>query len=165
MANKTCFKEHQKFSQAWLVILLLISNVIILRSLLKDINLDFTMLTKLHIMIPIGGLILINLLFLFARLRTRIDEAGIGVLFFPFHWREVFYSWAEIEKAEVITYNPIMDYGGWGVRVWFGKKAFNVKGDQGLQLHFKDGRKRLIGTQKPEEIKEKLVELSKTEAF
>jgi hypothetical protein len=57
---------------------------------------------------------------------------------------------------EVITYRPIIDYGGWGVR--FGRKgmAYNVSGNIGLLISRKNGKTILIGTQKPDEMKEKL---------
>ena len=63
---------------------------------------------------------------------------------------------SDIEKMEVITYRPIIDYGGWGVR--FGRKgmAYNVSGNIGLLISRKNGKTILIGTQKPDEMKEKL---------
>ena len=39
-------------------------------------------------------------------------------------------------------------------------KAFNIKGNMGLQLQFKDGKKLLIGTQKEEEIKQFLIDIN-----
>ena len=55
--------------------------------------------------------------------------------------------------CHAITYNPIMDFGGWGYRVsWKGKgTALNVKGNKGIELILKNGKKITIGTQKPEE--------------
>lgn len=48
-----------------------------------------------------------------------------------------------------------MDYGGWGLRLgFFGKgRAYNISGNIGMQIVFKDGKKLLIGTQKSAEIK------------
>jgi hypothetical protein len=60
---------------------------------------------------------------------------------------------------EVVKYNPISDYGGWGVRLSRNGKAFNVKGEFGLKLYFDNRKPLLIGTQKPEELKKILESL------
>jgi hypothetical protein len=88
------------------------------------------------------------------RLITRITTEGIYVRFIPFHFKEQFYSWDSIESAQVRTYDPLSEYGGWGIKYGFNGqgKVYNIAGDQGLQLVFKSGEKLLIGTQKPVEI-------------
>ena len=53
--------------------------------------------------------------------------------------------------------SPIQEYGGWGYRTSFGKKkgsAYNVKGDKGIQIELKTGKKLLIGTQKEDEAQQ-----------
>jgi TATA-box binding protein (TBP) (component of TFIID and TFIIIB) len=53
----------------------------------------------------------------------------------------------------VREYAPLSEYGGWGLRYSVNHgKAYNVSGNQGVQLFFTNGKKLLIGTQKPEEI-------------
>lgn len=87
-------------------------------------------------------------------LRTRIDEKGIVFSFKPFV-RNKNYSWTEIEKAWVRKYKPISEYGGWGFKGGFMRKAgraYNVWGDKGLQLRLKNGKHILIGTQNHEEL-------------
>ena len=105
------------------------------------------------------GFIIVLILFLavflllgFANLATAIDIKGITYRYYPFHLKYHTISWDEIEEYEVIKYNPIRDYGGWGVRFGKGGKAFNVSGDKGLQLYLKTGKNILIGTQKDKEL-------------
>jgi hypothetical protein len=88
------------------------------------------------------------------RLTTRVSSDGIRVRFVPFHFKEQFYPWDSIESAQVRTYSPLREYGGWGIKYGFNGqgKVYNVSGNQGLQLIFKSGEKLLIGTQKPDEI-------------
>ena len=90
------------------------------------------------------------------KLKTSIDEIGIHYQFFPFHFSKKTVRWAELDNCYVRTYSPISEYGGWGYRVSFGKKgkALNVKGNRGIQLEPKTGKKLLIGTQKEEEAKQ-----------
>ena len=107
--------------------------------------------------------LILPLLFLLFRLETRISNEGIHVRFFPFHLTYRFYSWETIRLSYVRSYNAIAEYGGWGIRFGiFGKgKAFNVSGNRGLQLEFMDGRKLLIGTNRPEELDKVLKQLGK----
>lgn len=95
-------------------------------------------------LIPLSIIILFGIM----HLRTRIDEENIEVLFFPF--TKVIINREEIEKAKVRKYKALTEYGGWGIRYGNGK-AYTTSGNQGLQLQLKDGRKILIGTQKPDE--------------
>ena len=98
-------------------------------------------------------------LFVFANLKTSINSKGIYVQFFPFHTRYVLYPWKDITQAKLVVYSPLKDFGGWGIRLgWKGTKAFNVKGKEGIYLELKNGKKRLIGTQKPDEAE---VEIAK----
>ena len=55
-----------------------------------------------------------------------------------------------------------MEYGGWGLRYgFFGKgRALNVSGNTGLQIEFNNGKRLLIGTNKPRELKEVLTKLN-----
>jgi hypothetical protein len=59
-----------------------------------------------------------------------------------------------LESISVRSYNPLREFGGWGYRSWGGKKgnAWNISGNQGLQLQFKSGKELLIGTQQPEAL-------------
>jgi hypothetical protein len=92
------------------------------------------------------------------RLITRITDEGIYVRFIPFHFKEQFFAWDSLESAQVRTYSPLREYGGWGIKYGFNGqgKVNNVSGDQGLQLVFKSGDKLLIGTQMPTEIQSAL---------
>lgn len=112
---------------------------------------------------PIGnpGLIiliaLVLLLFsslLIVRLETRIDQKGICCRFRPFQTKSIAYTWGEIDDVCVESYRPMADYGGWGWRISLSGKgqAFNVSGNKGILLKLKNGKQRLIGTQRPDEV-------------
>lgn len=89
-------------------------------------------------------------------LKTEIDQQGIRVKFEPFHRQPVFIRWEEIEYAYLRTYQPILEYGGWGVRQSFKGQAYNISGNRGLQIILKNGRYILIGTQKDLELEQYL---------
>lgn len=150
------FKEEQRFTQTWLIVLmgfsLVVPLVLIIREFLKE-NSEFTVGGFLGV---VGVLIASIVPIFFFKLITRIDEVGIHYRFFPFHFKTKQITWQEIEKAYVRIYDPIGDYGGWGLKggfLWNKSKgiAINVSGDIGIQLELKTGKKILIGTQKKQE--------------
>ena len=52
-------------------------------------------------------------------------------------------------------YKPLREYGGWGIRCSLKRgKAYNVSGNKGVQLVFKNGKQLLIGSQKAEALEE-----------
>lgn len=157
MENKLEFTEKQRFTQWWLWLLLSAVMIYTTYSFFEDRQYFSTLELALSFLISI----LVIILFLVIRLETKIDEQGVSVRFFPFQITFRYYPWRNIKKAYVRKYSPLTEYGGWGIRQGlFGKgKAYNVKGNQGLQIILNDEKKVLIGTQKFEEMGEFLTEI------
>ena len=156
------FKETQRFNQWWLIILVVAIISILIYSFVEEYkdagdNLNNVQLIS---MIFSGGLLLIVFLLIFSlRLKTKIDENGLSYQFSPIQLKPRIIAWSDLAKCYVRKYSPISEYGGWGIRgvqrkgFWDFRKrgmAYNVKGDMGIQLIFKDEGKLLIGTQNPE---------------
>jgi hypothetical protein len=165
--NKVYFREEQRFNQWWIwLILLLISGVWI-----------WQLVQQVFMGIPFGNnpapdlvVILIGLfpvlgiwLFRVFTLETIIDEAGIHYRFRPFQKKSRHITPAELKSFEVKKYNPIMDYGGWGIRFGTTRKgnAYNVSGNRGALFEFKNGKKFMLGTQNPESMRSALNKLMK----
>lgn len=91
--------------------------------------------------------------FMFLKLETVIGEQGIDVTFhgIPFCKRHI--AWSEIKSISVITYSPLSDYGGLGVRYGMAGNGwcYNVSGTKGIKIFYKDDKSFLIGTQQSEE--------------
>ena len=152
------FKEEQRFTQLWLLVLLGMSLIVSVTIIVKEyIQQNSTMSSTEFVLVLLGILLSLALIFIF-KLTTRIDEYGIHYQFFPLHLSMRKIAWSEINNAYVRTYNPISEYGGWGLKggfLWSKKKgiAINISGDIGIQLELKNGKKILIGTRKKEEVK------------
>lgn len=149
MTEKILFTEKQQFRQWWIWLLHLgLIGFILFKVIVEK---DFGNSSKQTIIIPIAILFISLILFWIMKLETIIFADRIEIKFFPFRIHKT-YKFQDIEKMEVIKYNPIMDYGGWGIRLG----AYNVSGNKGLKIYhinknaFKSSI--LIGTQKPEEL-------------
>ena len=98
-------------------------------------------------------------LLLTLRLETRIDAAGAHYRLFPLQWNWRFRPWAEVAHAYVRAYDPLGEYGGWGLKGRRANRALTISGSQGLQLVLRDGNRLLLGTQRPAEVAEALGQL------
>jgi hypothetical protein len=152
---KLVFEESQRFTQWWLITILVVVLFIIGRSVAhawNTENFDESGLTVL--LFTIIPLIAIVILFVYTSLNSRIDETGIQAVFRPFNFSKNHFNWSDVKSIEVVKYSPLRDYGGWGYRFSGKGKAMNVKGNMGIQLILKSDKQFLIGTQRPEEAKE-----------
>lgn len=163
MVEKMIFTEKQRFKQWWIWLILFVMNGLTvyfgISHYLKKPIVGADPMDGFDLLILTFFILIFNLFFFFMKMETKIDSTGISVRFFPFHWKEKFFPWDAIQMVTVRTYKPISEYGGWGLRGWGDHKAYNVSGDQGVQIKFKNGSKLLIGTSLPDEAKQILNEL------
>jgi hypothetical protein len=58
-----------------------------------------------------------------------------------------------VTRLEVVQYRAISEYGFWGVRFGRdGERVLTARGDRAVRLHFADGSRLLIGSQRPEAL-------------
>ncbi len=63
----------------------------------------------------------------------------------------------EIERTESVTYHPIRDFGGWGVRFGKdGKRAWTSRGNHAVVLCLKDGIRLYVGSDRPHRLEERI---------
>lgn len=150
------FKEVQSFNQVWLWVIGLIPVFIVSTVFITEITNGNAKGTEDYFGMAVAILIT-SLTFLWLRvlrLETQIGENGISLRFRGLVFARRIINWNEVESAEIVQYDPLFDYGGWGVKFSFSKGwCYNVSGDIGLHLKFKSGKELMIGTQKPDELK------------
>lgn len=159
------FTEDQRFRQWWLWLILLSGDAVFLfwvcKQLIFKVQVGDNPMSDTSLLLSAVGIILVSVLLFYTRLNTQIKKDGIYFKFFPFHWSYKYYSWDMVDKCYVRTYSPLGEYGGWGIRYsMFGQgMAYNMSGNKGLQLELNNGKKILIGTNKPIELEEVLSKL------
>ena len=158
MNNEILFTEIQKFRQWWLWALLIGLNGLfffgIYTQLIRGIPFGDNPASDPLLIIVFVVMLILTISFYIYRLETTIRKDGIYIRFLPYMRKYKYYPFAKLLKVYVRKYSAIVEYGGWGFRHGFGGRggAYNVSGNQGLQMQFTDHKKLLIGTRKPEEI-------------
>jgi len=103
----------------------------------------------------IAGPIGVLLLFWMLKLETEVRPDGLYVRFFPFHINFKRFGAEDLSEYYARRYKPVLEYGGWGIRYSLRKgKAYNVSGNKGVQLVFRNGKRLLIGSQRAEELEQ-----------
>ena len=111
-----------------------------------------------------GNLLFLTILTLFVyirlitvRLVTELRPELLSVAMKGF-WRRINVPVADIRAAAAVEYDPISEYGSYGIRSGPRGEAYIAAGNQAVQLELGDGRKLLIGSQQPKELARKIVE-------
>jgi len=163
--DKLQFFERQHFKWWWLWVLLFIVIGIFIWGIIQQtvFNIPFgskpvsslVLLSMLIIPVAIAGLIFS------IEIKTRINAEGVYCSFRPFELKGRMMKWNDIDKVYVREYSAMKEFAGWGLK--YGGRmygwAYTVGGHYGLQLQLKDGKKVLLGTHKPEQVKDLLKQL------
>jgi hypothetical protein len=151
--GKLLFKEEQFFTQRWIWVLLgctfLIPMILLVIELIESSDAD----ELIYPLVIFAGIyVVIIWLFLKMKLLVEITQNEIRFRFPPLSYKWKSINRIEIERFEVRTYKPVWEYGGWGIKGSTRNRAYNVKGNIGLQLYLKDSKKVLFGTQQKQAI-------------
>ncbi len=92
--------------------------------------------------------------FWFAELVTEVRADGLYCRFRPLQRRPRRLAWADIKSYEAVTYRPIREYGGWGIRVVTDGVAYSVSGNRGVRVKQVSGSHVLVGSQDPDKLVE-----------
>ncbi len=146
------FTEQQRFNQWWLYVIISVS----LLAMIIPVALNFdeilnNKVSKIGFSISVLLVLIAVFVIRIITLHTRIDEKGIHYRFTPFHRKQYHIVWKDISNVYVRKYNAISEYGGWGYRgniLRSSGKAYNIRGNQGIQIELANGKKMLLGTQK-----------------
>jgi hypothetical protein len=168
---QTVFLEDQRFTQWYLWVVLVpmfllfgagfVYVVLVQSEMLSQpigLNLDQSFLEfTFGILTALFGAII---LFLgVARLRTEVREDGLHIMFYPVHRSFRNIPADTIVECEAVTYRPIREYGGWGLRGEPRGRAYNVKGDKGVRIKLTNGHGLLIGSQQSAKLADSIQEL------
>jgi hypothetical protein len=158
------FREQQRFRQPWLWIVFACVSLPLVAFLGFGIYQQLVLgqpfgnrpVTNTHLVEIFTAVLLLHTLvialFWYARLDVEVTREVVSVRFRPFHLRPRRIQVKDIADARARQYSALGEYGGWGIRMGIRGFAYNVSGDQGVQLTLANGKRILIGSQKSEEL-------------
>ena len=156
--SEIIFHEQQKFA-SWVYLVVLTSVILSLSIVgfaMKEEYVKGNPPDKgdyISLLIVLAIAIVFMILFMFLKMQTMVSSDSLYVRVFPFQIRYRKFTSQQISEAYYRRYRPIMEYGGWGIRYSLKHgRAYNARGNEGLQLILMDDKKILIGSQKAEEL-------------
>jgi len=153
--NKVRFEERQYFRQRWLWLTVGLVVAAVWWGFIQQIARGTPfggnpgpdwLVWLLWLAVGIG----LPLLFWRAHLRVSLTEQELTIRYVPFTVRHI--PLVEVTGARAREYGAIREYGGWGIRGSRDKRAYNVSGNEGVEVSLKDGRTVMIGSQRAQEL-------------
>lgn len=161
MKQTKLFIEQQRFSQRIFKIILALISLVFVFAFVQQVIFDKPFgvrpMSNTGILAALLFLAIFNLLFYNMKLVTTIDEDAISVRFYPFHFFPKRFEWSQLSDVIVRQYNPLKEYGGWGLRGFGKRSVMTVSGSWLIEVVFVNNQSLLIGTCKPQEAEEALV--------
>jgi len=152
------YREVQRVTQLWIWIIVLVPTVIAWWAFVQQVLLSRSFGTNpapdvAVVIIWVAFGLAFPLLILAVNLRTEVRSEVVRLRFFPFRSRTI--PIGDIRECQARTYRPIGEYCGWGIRWTPGHGcAYTIKGNRGVQLTLADGKRLLIGSDRPEQLAE-----------
>ena len=170
--EKPLFFEEERFNQKWNLFLIipvctafilfqcysLYSQLVWKKPVGSDPLSDTWLIILSFIVIPL--MIFLIWLFYVMTLTVKVDSEKIFIRFYPIMKREVLVS--DISTFEKKEFNPIIDFGGWGLRysIRWKTTGYIMKGKVGVHIHLKNGKNLLISSERANELYRVLKEIS-----
>ena len=131
--------QEKSSMKLWAFILIPILSVVVLLDVLINNSPKFTQDPEAQwtIIIPI----LVFLLLYFIQLEWKFTESDFRYRFFPFIIKERIIQYSDIQNMSVMKINPLLEFGGWGLRRGKLGKAYTTDGNLIIHLELKSGQK------------------------
>lgn len=155
--QRILFREKQRFKQFWLWALLLGLAAVMLAGFVYQVLLGGTFGNRPVSDVPLSILVALigfglPFFFYWITLTTEVMPGVLQMRFRPFHLKPVRIPLHTVRDFEKVTYDPINEYGGWGIR-WGAKgKAYSTSGREGVLLRFYNQQPLLVGSQRAKEL-------------
>ena len=105
--------------------------------------------------VAILGLVFLLLLAVnavFTRLDVEVLDDHILIAFGPVHLVRKHIHFSEIEAVRSLTYRPLIEFGGWGIKWRPGRTAWTIRGCQAVAVTLKSGRQIYVGSEHPQRL-------------
>jgi hypothetical protein len=148
------YREEQRFTQWFIWVFLIGLCSIPVYGIIQQVILDKTIGSKpmsdtglfIFLLFSLGFCYFFRIL----KLQTTVTREHIWIRLSPLAKKKIL--WKDVAKAEIVQYSPWI---GYGLRLSpsYGT-VYNIKGNKGLLLVLRNGKKVMVGTQRSRELEE-----------
>lgn len=94
------------------------------------------------------------------KMTTKVFNDEVRVIFgyFPVYTRRI--AIRDVRSFEAVKYNPIAEFGGWGIKMRKGWTALSMSGNLGVRIIMADQRNLLIGSARPDLLSQAIAKMS-----
>ena len=86
------------------------------------------------------------------RLDVEVRRDHVFIAFGPIHLIRKRIHFSEIEAVRGLTYRPLLEFGGWGIRWRPGRTAWTIRGNQAAAITLATGRQIYVGSEHPQRL-------------
>ena len=106
----------------------------------------------------IAGVLLFPLLItaVFGCLDIRVRADRLSIAFGPLHLIRKTIRFPDIESVKAVTYRPIREFGGWGIRFRARKSAWTVRGNRAVSVRRRSGKEIYAGSANAQRLAEQI---------
>ncbi len=98
------------------------------------------------------GIVGLGMLFLYGGVQVTVTREEIAVGFGILNSKVLRLKTDEVANIELMEFSPIADFGGYGIRFNKEMTAYYMRGNRGVKITALNGKKYLLGSDKPEEL-------------
>ncbi len=155
--DNVIFREVQRFDQLWIWALVLLPAVMAWYGAIEQLVYgrpygDNPLSDQGMFIIWVIFGILFPLFIFSIRLIVEVRNDGVHFRFFPLHLSFRHYGFDDMLSYGSVTYRPLRDYGGWGIRYGPKGKAYNISGNRGMIIEFRNGDRLMLGSKDPDSL-------------
>ena len=89
-------------------------------------------------------------------LDVEVRTGYLFVAFGPLHLLRTRIRWSAMEAVEAVSYRPIREFGGWGLRIRKRKTAWTIRGSQAARITLSSGKRVYVGSRFPHRLVAKI---------
>ena len=152
--ERTLYREWSPWP-GWVGILIWSLVVLVCYPLLAgwDVDLPFTVRAMIAAAVVAGALLL---RFVLGGMTALVQESRLFLHMGSVPLVRKVVPYAEIVTMRPVTYRPIVEFGGWGIRGFGRKRAWTARGNRALVLQLLEGRELYVGSDHPQRLEERI---------
>ena len=108
--------------------------------------------------LTVGGVLLFPALItlLFTRLDVEVRPDQLFIAFGPIHLIRKRILFSDIDSVRGLTYRPLREFGGWGIRPRGSRTAWTIRGNQAVKVTLQSGKEVYVGSRFPQRLEERI---------